>query len=47
VRLLIEPHDRQLARLNNDSNKLKKLPKRVRKEALRFLLGLIKKRGLS
>jgi hypothetical protein len=47
VKLLIEPHDRQLARLNNDSNKLKKLPRRVRKEALRLLLRPIKKRGLS
>ena len=47
MRLLIEPHDRQLARLNNDSGKLKKLPKRVRRGASRLLLRLIKKRGLS
>jgi hypothetical protein len=47
VRLLIEPYDRQLVGLNNNSNKLKKLPKRVRGEALRLLLSLIKKRGLS
>jgi hypothetical protein len=46
VRLLIEPHDRQLARFKNDSIKLKKLPTRVRREALRLLLRLIKKRGL-
>jgi hypothetical protein len=38
VRLLIEPYDKQLVRLNNDSNKLKKLPKRVRSVALRLLL---------
>jgi hypothetical protein len=37
VRLLIEPHDRQLARLNNDSNKLKRLPRRARNVALRLL----------
>jgi hypothetical protein len=44
---LIEPHDRQLVRLNNDSDKLKKMLKRVRGEALRLLSRLIKKRGLS
>jgi hypothetical protein len=47
VRLLIEPRDRQLARLNNDSNKLKKLPKRARGGASRLLSKLIKKRDLS
>jgi hypothetical protein len=47
VRLLIEPHDRQLVGLNNDSNKLKKMPKGVRGEVSRLLLKLIKKRGLS
>jgi hypothetical protein len=30
VRLLIEPHNRQLVELNNDSNKLKKLPKELK-----------------
>jgi hypothetical protein len=28
VRLLIEPHDKQLVRFNNDFNKLKELPKK-------------------
>jgi hypothetical protein len=37
VRLLIELHDRQLVELNNDSNKLKKTPKRVRNVASRLL----------
>jgi hypothetical protein len=46
VRLLIEPYDKQLARLNNDSNKLKKLPKRVRSVALRLLLRQLQKREL-
>jgi hypothetical protein len=45
VRLLIEPHDRQLVRLN-DSNKLKKIPKKVRRGASRLLSRLIKKRSL-
>jgi hypothetical protein len=44
VRLLIEPHDRQLVGLNNDSNKLKKLLKRVRGGASRLLSRLIKKK---
>ena len=44
MRLLIEPHDRQLARLNIYSNKLKKLPKRARNVALRLLLRQIQKR---
>jgi hypothetical protein len=35
VRLLIEPYDRQLVGLNNDSNKIKKLPKELREDALR------------
>jgi hypothetical protein len=35
VRLLIKPHDRQLVGLNNDSNKLKKLPKELKEDALR------------
>jgi hypothetical protein len=35
VRLLIEPHNRQLVGLNNDSSKLKKLPKELRGDALR------------
>jgi hypothetical protein len=43
VRLLIERHDRQLLELNNDSNKLKKLPKRVRNAALRLLLRQLQK----
>jgi hypothetical protein len=38
VRLLIELHDRQLVELNNDSNKLKKLPKRARNAILRLPL---------
>ena len=44
MRLLIEPHDRQLARLNIYSNKLKKLPKRARNVALRLLSRQIQKR---
>jgi hypothetical protein len=44
VRLLIELHDRQLVELNNDSNKLKKTPKRVRNIALRLLLRQLQKR---
>jgi hypothetical protein len=44
VRLLIEPHDRQLTRLNNDSNKLLKLPKRVRNVASGLLLRQLQKR---
>jgi hypothetical protein len=47
VRLLIEPHEQLRVELNNDFNKLKKLPKRVRGEASRLLLRLIKKRDLS
>jgi hypothetical protein len=43
VRLLIEPYDRQLARLNNDSNKLKKLLKMVRNVALRLLSRQLQK----
>jgi hypothetical protein len=37
VRLQIEPHELWLAELNNDSNKLKKLPKRVSNLVLRLL----------
>jgi hypothetical protein len=44
VRLLIEPHDRQLVGLNNDSSKLKKLPKEARGDALRHLLRQAQKR---
>ena len=44
MRLLIEPHDRQLARLNNDSNKLKKLPKGARNAAFRLLSRQLQKR---
>jgi hypothetical protein len=33
VKLLIEPHDKQLVGLNNDSNRLKKLPKEAREYA--------------
>jgi hypothetical protein len=38
VRLLIKPLEPRLVELNNDSNKLKKLPKGVRNVALRLLL---------
>jgi hypothetical protein len=44
VRLLIELHGPRLVELNNDSNKLKKLPKRVRNVALRLLLRQLQKR---
>jgi hypothetical protein len=44
VRLLIEPHDRQLARLDNDSNKLLKLPKRARNVASRLLSRQLQRR---
>jgi hypothetical protein len=44
VRLLIELHDRQLLELNNDSNKLKKTPKRVRNIASRLLSRQLQKR---
>ena len=44
MRLLIEPHNRQLARLNNDSNKLRKLPKRARNVASRLLSRQLQKR---
>jgi hypothetical protein len=47
VRLLIEPHEQLRVELNNDSNKLKKPPKRVRGGASRLLSRLIKKRDLS
>jgi hypothetical protein len=43
VRLLIKPHDRQLARLNYNSNKLKKLPKRARNVASRLLSRQLQK----
>jgi hypothetical protein len=44
VKLLIELHDRQLVGLNNDSNKLKKLPKEGRGDVLRQLLRQAYKR---
>ena len=44
MRLLIEPHDRQLVGLNNDSSKLKKLPKEARGETSRQLLRQAQKR---
>jgi hypothetical protein len=44
VRLLIEPHNRQLARPNNDSNKLSKPPKGARKVVSRLLLRQLQKR---
>jgi hypothetical protein len=44
VRLLIELYEPRLVELNNDSNKLKKLPKRVRNVALRLLLRQLQKR---
>jgi hypothetical protein len=37
MRLLIKPLEPRLVELNNDSNKLKKLPKEVRNVALRLL----------
>jgi hypothetical protein len=43
-RLLIKPHDRQLVGLNNDSSKLKKLPKEAKGDALRQLLRQAQKR---
>ena len=46
MKLLIEPHDRQLVGLNNDSNKLKKRPKRVRGIASRLLSKQLQKREL-
>ena len=45
-RLLIEPHEQLLVELNNNSNKLKKLPKRVRGVASRLLLEQLQKREL-
>lgn len=44
MKLLIELHDRQLVGLNNDSSKLKKLPKEARGGALRQLLRQVQKR---
>jgi hypothetical protein len=44
VRLLIELHGPRLVELNNNSNKLKKLPKRVRNVASRLLSRQLQKR---
>jgi hypothetical protein len=44
VRLQIEPYEPRLVELNNDSNKLKKLPKRVRNVASKLLLRQLQKR---
>jgi len=44
VKLLIEPQDRQLVGLNNDSNKLKKLTKEARGDASTQLLRQVQKR---
>jgi hypothetical protein len=44
VRLLIEPYNRQLVGLNNNSSKLKKLPKEARRDLLRQLLRQAQKR---
>jgi hypothetical protein len=44
MRLLIELHEPRLVELNNDSNKLKKLPKGVRNVALRLLSRQLQKR---
>jgi hypothetical protein len=41
---LLRPHDRQLVGLNNNSSKLKKLPKEARGDLLRQLLRQAQKR---
>jgi hypothetical protein len=44
VRLQIEPHEPQLVELNNDPDKLKRLPKGLRNVASRLLLRQLQKK---